>query len=488
MHKYDNSEKSRPLKVTRTTQDDCDQDFIPPKVARTSKQLSSPPSVCLNILGASNSHARCVVCKKPGPKFLVVSSDARFQAFIDGNVLIPAGARKSFSLHKSRPLVKPMVVVSTTGHFVAILGPYLSRNNDASILNHMMKCNVDDIKSCVNDKDIFVVDRGLRDSITLLEELSIKAAMPTFMKKGGKQMSDADANTSRMVTKVPFIGDYIRIVCAISNKYLPPLSKATNEDEDINLATQMKQKSREINTLKAYVEENNLQGGTVQWKPIQDSDIPFPQLTDEQLRSLTCGVYQLKLSSSYIQEYMEGDSQICFHKDAPDLLRIRIQSRHVSSKKYFVWIEYSESDVNSWYCTCRAGARVVGVCAHVTAIIWYLSSARNAGTTSYGVKDWSTYLSDAKNLPETIDSSESETERCLGKVSILLSIIPVYGQCLQLRFQGEPDISLRTVLTAVNQQSKDIVEIIDDKVTGKIHGLREGARCQPVDEIPGLEA
>ncbi|CAC5421707.1 unnamed protein product [Mytilus coruscus] len=190
--------------------------------------------------------------------------------------------------------------------------------------------------------------------------------MPTFMKKGEKQMSDADANTSRMVTK--------------------------------------------INTLKAYVEENNLQRGTVQWKPIQDSDIPFPQLTDEQLRSLTCGVYQLKLSPSYIQEYMEGDSQICFHKDAPDLLRIRIQSRHVSSKKYFVWIKYSESDVNSWYCTCRAGARVVGVCAHVTAIIWYLSSARNAGTTSYGVKDWSTYLSDAKNLPETIDSSESETE------------------------------------------------------------------------------
>ncbi|CAC5400865.1 unnamed protein product [Mytilus coruscus] len=93
MHKYYNAEKSRLLKVTRTTQDDCDQDFIPPKVARTSKQLSSPPSVCLNIPGASNSHARCVVCKKPGPKFLVVSSDAHFQAFIDGNVLIPAGAR-----------------------------------------------------------------------------------------------------------------------------------------------------------------------------------------------------------------------------------------------------------------------------------------------------------------------------------------------------------------------------------------------------------
>ncbi|CAG2243181.1 unnamed protein product [Mytilus edulis] len=39
--------------------------------------------------------------------------------------------------------------------------------------------------------------------------------------------------------------------------------------------------------------------------------------------------------------------------------------------------------------------------------------------------------------------------------------------------EGEPDISLRTVLTAVNQQSKDIEAIIDAKVTEKIGGLRE---------------
>lgn len=31
--------------------------------------------------------------------------------------------RQSFSLHKGRPLVKPMVIVSTTGYFVSVLGP-----------------------------------------------------------------------------------------------------------------------------------------------------------------------------------------------------------------------------------------------------------------------------------------------------------------------------------------------------------------------------
>lgn len=35
-----------------------------------------------------------------------------------------------------------------------------------------------------------------------------------------------------------------------------------------------------------YLEEHSLQRRTVQWKPLEDSDIPFSQLTDEQLTSL----------------------------------------------------------------------------------------------------------------------------------------------------------------------------------------------------------
>ena len=60
--------------------------------------------------------------------------------------------------------------------------------------------------------------------------------------------------------------------------------------------------------------------------------------------------------------------------------------------------------------TCRAGARVVGVCAHIAAIIWYLSGARDRDRTAFGVPDWSTYLSNVNNLPEAIDTSDSETE------------------------------------------------------------------------------
>jgi hypothetical protein len=166
--------------------------------------------------------------------------------------------------------------------------------------------------------------------------------------------------------------------------------------------------SFQINALKTYVVENKLERRSAQWVPIDDSEVSFPQLMEEQLRSNTFGVYQLKLSSSYIQEYMDGESRICVHKDDNNLIRARMQSRHASSKKYVLWITYSETEVLSWYCICRPGACVVGVCAHIAAIIWYLSGARDR--TAFGVPDWSTYLSDANNLPEAIDTSDSETE------------------------------------------------------------------------------
>ena len=51
---------------------------------------------------------------------------------------------------------------------------------------------------------IFFVDRGFRDSLVYLEELGIKAEIPSFMEKGEKQMTTDAANMSRLVTKVIF--------------------------------------------------------------------------------------------------------------------------------------------------------------------------------------------------------------------------------------------------------------------------------------------
>ena len=118
--------------------------------------------------------------------------------------------RRSYSLHKGRPLVKIMMIVSTTGYFITALGPYFAdtKNNDASILSSIMTRNLEEIKQWIQAHDVFVVDRGFRDAVHLLHELGIQAEIPSFLNRGDKQMKTEDANASRLVTKVIIINTF----------------------------------------------------------------------------------------------------------------------------------------------------------------------------------------------------------------------------------------------------------------------------------------
>ena len=110
-----------------------------------------------------------------------------------------------------------------------------------------------------------------------------------------------------------------------------------------------------------------------------------------------------------MQEHIDGESDIFIHRDEQDLIRVKIQSRHISSKKHLLWIKFTPITVVAWYCTCRSGARVVGTCSHVAAIICYLGYAKHMSTNSYGVKNWAECLEDACVLDES-DSDESVVE------------------------------------------------------------------------------
>ena len=204
--------------------------------------------------------------------------------------------------------------------------------------------------------------------------------------------------------QVPHIGDYVRIICAISNKFEPPLSQGNQEDDE-TLGCRMLYLSKQVNSLKTYIEEHGLDKRKVVWKPVDECD-NFPLLDEEDLVNITCGVYQLKLASNYIQEHIDNGSEISIHKDDPTLLRVAIQSRHISSKRHLLWIRFSEVTIESWYCKCRAGARVVGMCSHVAAVLWYLGFARHKERNTFGVKDWGEYLDDAA----VVDKSESDSD------------------------------------------------------------------------------
>ncbi|CAF4659356.1 unnamed protein product, partial [Rotaria sp. Silwood2] len=72
--------------------------------------------------------------------------------------------RKSYSMHKHRNLVKPMILTTTDGYILCSLGTFFSdyKNNDASILKHCLYTNEQDIIHWLHKDDILIVDRGFR--------------------------------------------------------------------------------------------------------------------------------------------------------------------------------------------------------------------------------------------------------------------------------------------------------------------------------------
>lgn len=79
----------------------------------------------------------------------------------------------------------------------------------------------------------------------------------------------------------------------------------------------------------------------------------FPRL-NEDLQNINCCVYQIRMSSSYIHEHFQENFQFFDHQEKECLIRIKIQSRHVTSKIYLSWIEYDASAVTA--CFGRSGS------------------------------------------------------------------------------------------------------------------------------------
>ena len=115
--------------------------------------------------------------------------------------------RRSYSMHKGRPLVKHMTLVATDGYILSVLGPFLAdgKNNDANITKSLFESNTENITEWFEDDDVLVVDRGFRDVIDLLSDKGIQTEMPHFLQKTEKQHSTEEANESRLVTKVRWV-------------------------------------------------------------------------------------------------------------------------------------------------------------------------------------------------------------------------------------------------------------------------------------------
>ncbi len=62
-----------------------------------------------------------------------------------------------------------------------------------------------------------------------------------------------------------------------------------------------------------------------------------------------------------------------------DLVRVRFHSRHSNKKNHVATVQFDEENENpirGYYCTCVSGARDLGCCVHVAAVLWHMGVQR----------------------------------------------------------------------------------------------------------------
>lgn len=355
--------------------------------------------------------------------------------------------RQSYCVHKGRHLLKPILIVAPDGYIIDIQGPYFSdsKNNDAAILQNELELDGNIMRRWFQENDIVVVDRGYRDAAEILGHLGIVHKMPALMLPNQHQLSTEDANDSRLITKSRWIvesrnghiksmfkflqqniqiqhlshlSDFYRIAGAIINRYRPPILM---EGADAQLAQRLLEKASEPNVVQALVEVENLNTRNAQrWVRLDAEQLQdFPILTLDFIKTLTIGVYQVKLAPSYVQDKLQRDHDEEFQFETlrdinrlpwPGLLRVRVFSRFRSAAKYQLWISYrptnneeinsEEESIDGYYCTCKSGARTVGTCAHIASVIWYLGYARHQPNIRYPLTQLLGSVHDAGNRPQ----------------------------------------------------------------------------------------
>ncbi|XP_018394741.1 PREDICTED: uncharacterized protein LOC108773430 [Cyphomyrmex costatus] len=360
--------------------------------------------------------------------------------------------RQSYSVHKGRHLVKPVLIVAPDGWILHIQGPYFSdhSNNDAAILRNEFDHDAQRMRRWFQEDDIMIVDRGYRDAIPLFEQLGITWEMPALLNRNERQLSTEDANESRLVTKsrwivearnghlrsifkifqhtvqiqhIPNIVDFYRIAGAIINRYHPIILM---EGANAEMAQRLLERAREPNVVQALVEAENLHTRNAQrWVRLNAGQIQdFPILTIQDLKDLTFGIYQVKLAPSYVQDKLqreaEDELQVEMLRDQnrlpqPGFIRVRVFSRFRNSTRHQLWISYiptdeqnetmedgedeNENPIQGYYCSCKSGVRTVGTCAYIASVVWLLGYVQYEKNVHYPSTRLIESIQDAGNRP-----------------------------------------------------------------------------------------
>ncbi|XP_041983230.1 uncharacterized protein LOC121736207 [Aricia agestis] len=239
--------------------------------------------------------------------------------------------RECYSLHKYTNLIKPFMLVCGDGHILDVAGPYAATASDAVIMRHILE-NPDGppeeapINYYLEQGDTFIVDRGFRDVIPLLESCGYTVHMPPTKRRGETQLTCEEANKSRLVTLCRWVVETIngrfkrdfkmfryrvfntalptvmmdyRIAAALINAFQQPYEDSQYTEQFIET---INRNMNRPNLLADYVVERNLNRQRATFVRLEVNDQTFedfPRLTQEELILFAVGTYHCKIARSY---------------------------------------------------------------------------------------------------------------------------------------------------------------------------------------------
>ena len=175
---------------------------------------------------------------------------------------------------------------------------------------------------------------------------------------------------------------YFKIAAFLHNRF----AKALKSDGDLSekILKRMKYQIHVENTLANEAEEKGWFRKKLVFQIFSSNDLlVFPELTEKDRKILFTGLYKLSKAVSYLAEMMNdnGSMNLQFVKKQANILKIQVQSRHISRKLYRCFIVYRPNSIGvagieRYACKCANGRRTVGCCSHIAVMIYYSSHAR----------------------------------------------------------------------------------------------------------------
>ena len=224
---------------------------------------------------------------------------------------------------------------------------------------------------------------------------------------------------------LPSLEKHFKNACAISNAFFLPLAtEGSDWRPRAELRISQVQKS---NNLAERVRSEHWLTRKANWRNVDEALLfSFPRLTQEDLKLLTLGTYQLELAKEYTNQHMKQKTpyEIQVHiEDEENIVRAKIGSRMSKQTTHTGWIEFTlfsagPCNIEVFCCTCKVGARMIGMCSLLCSVIWYLSYARHQDFTppSYSLAD--NILNAAEIITETspaLNSSEEFDPHSIGE-------------------------------------------------------------------------